>query len=1322
MYDFFMVSHSVNRSGKVEVYPVFIIDDTKDLMIKGGKFYAVWDEGTGLWSKKQGTAIRVMDRELRKYAESLPEYQMDPSRVSVKYFRTNHTGSIDKWHKFIQRQMWDQFEPLDKNVIFADKETKREDYATMKLPYIMADGSIECYDKLMSTLYNREERRKLEWAIGSIIAGDSKHIQKFVVLYGEAGSGKGTFLQIVQKLFDGYCESFDSKKIGSAGNQFAIEAFKDNPLVAIDMDGDLSKLDDNTKLNTIVSHEYMEMNEKFKSPYPIKIDSFLFIGSNRPVKITEAKSGLLRRLIDVNPSGNLVPQKAYHNLMDGVEFELGAIAKHCYDVYNELGEYYYSDYVPKQMLQVTNDFYDFVENYYSEFAEKDMVQLKDVWETYKKYCEYAQMKYSMNMRAMRSELKNYFREYKEDTVIDGRHMRNVYIGFRKEKFFYKDDETKEVPDYDKWIYLEEQVSLFDQLCKSCYAQYANKQEIPMAKWSDVETRLEDLDTSLIHYVMLPSHHIVIDFDLKDEHGNKSLELNLREANKWPKTYAEVSKGGEGIHLHYFYHGDVDELSRVYKEGIEIKIFNGNASLRRRLSKCNDIPIATISSGLPLKGAKKMVDFDGIKNEKGLRTIIQDCLEKKHHGATKPEVDFIYKVLEDAYKSGMEYDVTDLRTKILSFASKSSNQSAYCVKLVSKMKFCSEKVNSAEDTIDSEGPMVIYDVEVFKNLLLICWKIYHDDTIHRMFNPSPMDVEKLTKYRLVGFNNRKYDNHILYARILGYDEYQIYELSQKIISSDKNSRNAMFSGAYNLSYTDVLDFASAGNKKSLKKWEIELGIPHKELGLPWDQPVDESLWPLVADYCDNDVRATEAVFDHLKADWTARQILADIAGMSVNSSTNSLTTKIVFGNDRKPQSQFKYRNMAEPVPELEPDVQGFLEKACPEMIPFNEHSLIPYFPGYTFDAGKSVYQDIEVGEGGYVYSEPGVYGNVALLDVSSMHPHSLIAECLFGVEYTNHFRDIVEGRVSIKHEDWKAVSKMMDGKLKPYIEKVKNGEMKSKDLANALKTAINSVYGLTKARFDNPFRDPNNKDNIVAKRGALFMVDLLKEVQSRGYTVAHIKTDSIKIPDADEEIVKIVSEIGRRYGYEFEHEATYDKLCLINKADYIAKYQDGEHEYQLSTGEKIKTAWTATGKQFSEPYVFKTLFSHSKIKFEDYCQTKEVKTGDIYIDMNENLAEGEHDYQFVGRIGSFVPIKPGHGGGELFCLRDGKYDAVAGTKGYRWLEAETVKSQNREKDIDESYFIKLVDDMAKCIQDLCTDADFEWFLSEDMYDGRFDLPF
>lgn len=278
---------------------------------------------------------------------------------------------------------------------------------------------------------------------------------------------------------------------------------------------------------------------------------------------------------------------------------------------------------------------------------------------------------------------------------------------------------------------------------------------------------------------------------------------------------------------------------------------------------------------------------------------------------------------------------------------------------------------------------------------------------------------------------------------------------------------------------------------------------------------------------------------------------------------------------------------------------------------------------------------------------------------------------------------------IKHGDYDAAGKLFDGKLKPYL----TSKDQAKTLAYALKIAINSVYGLTAAKFDNKLRDPRNVDNIVAKRGALFMVDLKHAVQEEGYVVAHIKTDSIKIPNADQKIIDFVMEFGKKYGYTFEHEATYSKLCLVNDAVYIAKDKADGH-------------WTATGTQFQVPYVFKTLFSKEPVVFEDLCETKTVNTA-LYLDMNEGLPEDEHDYHFVGKAGLFCPMKPGTGGGILLREKDGKYYAATGTKGYRWLEAEIVKELGKENDIDKSYYESLADD---AIKDISSYGDYEWFVS------------
>lgn len=383
-----------------------------------------------------------------------------------------------------------------------------------------------------------------------------------------------------------------------------------------------------------------------------------------------------------------------------------------------------------------------------------------------------------------------------------------------------------------------------------------------------------------------------------------------------------------------------------------------------------------------------------------------------------------------------------------------------------------------------------------------------------------------------------------------------------------------------------------------------------------------------------------------------------------------------------------------------------------------------FPGYEFVNGKNMYRGVDVGRGGYVYAEPGLYTNVALLDVASMHPSSIIAMNSFG-EYTKNFKDILDARIAIKHGDFDTARTMLDGRLAQYL----NDESTAKDLANALKTGINACYGLTAASFDNPMRDIRNKNNAVACRGALFMKTLQDEVQARGFTVLHIKTDSIKIANATPEIIEFCMEFGKKYAYNFEHEATYDRICIVNDAVYIAKYasaEDCEKLYGYAPGDNKKKGgqWTATGAQFAVPYIFKKLFSKEPIEFKDMCVTNEVKGSAIYLDMNEDLPdvtayeeelkklrkndvnlkrqeelidliETGHNRQFVGRIGNFCPVKPGCGGGEL--VRDSKdplgnvkYDSVAGASGYRWMESEMVRALGKEDCVDTSYFKALID--------------------------------
>jgi len=1252
-------------SGAIDIYPDFKVCKSKDLMVRGRSFYAIWDAEQESWLTDEMEVVRLVDKELFEYRDKILG---DEDHVNIKTLASYSTGVWNQWIKFI-KSMPDNYHTIDNKILFANDKITKTSYSTHHLPYELKKGSTKAYDRLMSVLYDDEERQKLEWTIGAILTGDSKRIQKFCVLYGDAGSGKSTFLNILQRLVEGYYIAFNAKALVGNNNIFGTEVFKNNPLVAIQHDGDLSKIEDNSTLNSIISHEQVIINEKHKSQYSMPINCFLLMGTNKPVKITDSKSGIIRRLIDVRPSGRHLSPKEYDKVVGEIEFELGAIAYKCIDIYNNFGIKFYNSYRPKEMMFETNVMFNFVEEHYFYFLnEVGYIQLKDAYSLYKEFCQNNSSGYIMPRHSFREELKAYFNNYAEQRRIDGKAYRSVYWDFKKSSI----DNNQEILTVEEEhsiseLVLDQKESIFDTLYATNKAQYATENGTPHIKWDKCVTKLSDLDTKKLHYVRLEPNHIVIDFDLKNNEGDKDRDLNLKEAAKWPITYAEFSKSGAGIHLHYIYDGDPSELSRIYSDGIEIKIFAGKSSLRRQLSLCNNASIEHISSGLPLKekgSSYQMMDNKAVKTEKALRDLIVRNLNKEILPGTKPSIDFIKKILDDAYNSGLVYDVNDMRSRILIFAMNSSNHADYCVSLVPEMKFASEKASEPLQDYKIED-YVFFDVEVFPNLFIIIYKLAGDK--HKpvtLINPTSEQVGELFHFKLIGFNNRRYDNHILYARYIGYTNEQLFKLSTKIVDSG-GSNDALFREAYNISYSDVYCFSN--KKQSLKKFGIELGLHHHEFAFPWDKPVSEDKWDLAAKYCANDVILTEATFNDRKADWAARLILAELTGGTPNNSTNQLVTKLIFGDDSNPE--LVYTDLSET------------------------------FPGYKWEKSDdghfhNMYMGTDVGLGGYVYAEPGIHHNVTLLDIASMHPTSLINMNYFG-KYTKNYASIRDARILIKHGDKEGISKLFNGMLVKYLE----DETIMDDLAYALKIALNSTYGLTSARFPNVMKHPKNVNNIVALRGALFMRTLQDEIKKRGYTVAHIKTDSVKIVDAKKDIIDFCYSFAKQYGYEFEHEATYEKMCLVNDAVYIAKYS-------WSSKEMSPNKWTATGAQFQHPYVFKKLFTKEPIIFKDLCEVKSV-TGSsaLYLDMNEKLDPDEHDYRFIGRVGEFCPIQEGHGGGILYRNKDGKYYAAAGTKGYRWLESEVVSVLDRDSIIDLTYFKKLVDDAIDTINKF---GDFEQF--------------
>lgn len=1419
MPDYTFPIWSFSKNGTVvTIEPDFRVDtDVTDILIQGGKFKAVYIPETGYWSRNQGDAWKQIDQMLYKFAnEEHPEWG-NASRV-VKYIRNASSGMYKRWNDYVNNAMLDsRGVKLDADVTYLNDIVTKDMYRSKNVGYSKQTGPHPCWDRFSNKFLNEPNKHKLEWSIGCMLSGDGKKVQKFVVIHGDPGTGKGSLLKVIKRLLGGddnvknpdvYWVAFDAGSLTTRGNAFPLEQFHGDPIAAFQEDGKLDKIEDNTRLNSLVSHEAMMVNEKNKSMYTNSFNAFLFIGTNSQVKITDAKSGILRRLIDIYPTGNTFEAEEYEDLLNGINFELGAIAQHCIDVY-EADKHYYDKYRPMAMMLNTNHFYAFLDERYNEYIRLDGVTLGKVYEDYIRFVESYGLEFRMNKMKIKDELKNYYDKFVSHTTVNGEQRSNWYSGFLYNKFdrvppkdILERDAEKEVAVDDRpepWLKFEEpreetQLDIYYADCPATYARETQHGDwIPDRKWEFVKTTLSQIDPTKLHYVQTPLNLIVIDFDIKDAYGNKDPQKNLEAALKWPPTYAERSKSGAGIHLHYIYDGDPTQLSSIYDKDIEIKVYNGGSALRRIVTSVCNLAIAHISANLPLKEVKKkVIDKEIVETEKTLQAAVQAALDRKVNNVTNSTrclVDYINWVLEKAYDSGVQYDLSDMYDDCWEFAASSSHQAEYCIHKIEETHFKSEEVSqlvelppkstkglqeTVEEVLDS---LVVLDIEVKPDLLLVCYSPYRGKNVYHAINPSSADVRRMVEGDFAAFNGVRYDNVILYLR--AYRETSIeecYQFSYKII----HYREPGPREARDLSKFDIYDILDNENRMGLKKLEIKYHMKHLEMETNWDAPLSgpDELDKLIK-YCDWDVIAAKEVISRNKGSLAARMMLTafaaarcTVAKSTYNTPENTLTQRLIIGNDiyKNPQGSYYHRDFSKPVTEIDAPMRAWLVKdgrlgSLDNFVAWNgEKSILPFWPGYEFKFiqkernGKvvtlpySIYRDIEIGEGGLVLFFPGIYYNTICLDVNGEHPTSLRLEYGLG-PYTEPFAQLNDAKDYLKHKEFDKMADLMDGLFVPFLE----DKTIIKPMRNAVKRACNAVYGQSCAHYENPLRDPNNKDNFVAKRGSLFMVDLYFAVLEKGFQVAHTKTDSIKIPNWTPELVDWVIDFGHYYGYNFEIEHKFEKFCLVNGSTYIAKLAEDDAEWMEARDDAIArglpepTRWTATAAEFKEPFVFKTMFSGEPIDWYDYWQTKQVSDGTMYLDMNEKdileimsspealeyiayqngrkktvvpitaydftadpkavesylkwrkrkypeLPEIDipHNYQFIGGCGAFVPVRPGEGGGILWKKSvdsegNAKYDAVNGSKGYRWMEVEIVEEFGYQDKIDISYYRKLVDD-------------------------------
>src|SRR4051794_26189458 len=97
--DFYQIHVGETKDKAPELYPDFIVGRSEDLMVQGGKFYAIWDEEKGLWSRDEYDVQRLVDEDLLQERDRLQ--RETGQKYTVRLMRSFGSSSWARFRKFM---------------------------------------------------------------------------------------------------------------------------------------------------------------------------------------------------------------------------------------------------------------------------------------------------------------------------------------------------------------------------------------------------------------------------------------------------------------------------------------------------------------------------------------------------------------------------------------------------------------------------------------------------------------------------------------------------------------------------------------------------------------------------------------------------------------------------------------------------------------------------------------------------------------------------------------------------------------------------------------------------------------------------------------------------------------------------------------------------------------------------------------------------------------------------------------------------------------------------------------------------------------------
>src|SRR3954452_23846904 len=112
--DFYQIRARETKEKDLELYPDFVVGRSEDLMVQGGKFYAIWDPDKELWSKDEYDVQRLVDEDLLQEKER--RERETGQTYNVKFMHSFRSNSWSQFRKFMAH-ISDNSKPLDNKLV-----------------------------------------------------------------------------------------------------------------------------------------------------------------------------------------------------------------------------------------------------------------------------------------------------------------------------------------------------------------------------------------------------------------------------------------------------------------------------------------------------------------------------------------------------------------------------------------------------------------------------------------------------------------------------------------------------------------------------------------------------------------------------------------------------------------------------------------------------------------------------------------------------------------------------------------------------------------------------------------------------------------------------------------------------------------------------------------------------------------------------------------------------------------------------------------------------------------------------------------------------